>query len=323
MAAVTSQATTDTELPELVRDSELPVIIERDLTIHPQPFTRRSQSREEKWVRETNLGRGGYGEVWLERKVEGDESLPKLRAVKTIRIPENESIFELNGGRGVRELEALAKFSQDNYKDFFVKSYGWYLAPGSLNIAMEFCHHGDLKRYLERVKTIPTQEVQEIALQILGALVSMHRNGFAHRDLKPANVLIKSRPPQDWWVKLCDFGLSKRQEGMDEVSTNRGTPSFEAPETLGFPFTGDPKRANPYFADLWCFGETLYRCHVGSATFEDKKQLFHYQHGERQFPIEKLQQARASGLATNFIHSLMLPNPAERLDTERASRHPW
>ncbi|KAM7195481.1 Protein kinase-like domain containing protein [Rhypophila sp. PSN 637] len=323
MSAVTSQGTNNTDLPELVRDSMLPVVIERNLTIHPQPFTRRNKSRQERWVREKNLGRGGYGEVWLEKKIEVDDNLPKLRAVKTIRIPENETIFQLNGGRGVRELEALAKFSQDNYKDFFVKSYGWYLAPGSLNIAMEYCRHGDLKGHLERVKTIPTQEVQEIALQILGALVSMHRNGFAHRDLKPANILIKSKPPQDWWVKLCDFGLSKRQEGMDEASTVRGTPSFMPPETLGFPFTGDPKKANPYSADLWCFGETLYRCHVGGATFEDKEQLYEYQRGNRLFPVEKLQQVRASGLATNFIHFLMLPNPAERLDTERARRHPW
>lgn len=174
-------------LPELVRDSELKATAtDGDYTVHPQPFSRRSKGRGNTWVREKNLGRGGYGEVWLERKVDGDNSLPRLRAVKSIRVPEAKTIFELNGGRCIRELEALAKFSQDNFKEFFVKSYGWYTTPGSLNIAMEYCSHGDLKGYLERVKTIPPHEVRDIALQILGALASMHGNGFAHRDLKPA-----------------------------------------------------------------------------------------------------------------------------------------
>lgn len=51
---------------------------------------------------------------------------------------------------------------------------------------MEYCEHGDLKSYLGAVRMLPESQAQEIAVQIVGALASMHECGFAHRDLKPA-----------------------------------------------------------------------------------------------------------------------------------------
>ncbi|KAF2468926.1 uncharacterized protein BDR25DRAFT_230632, partial [Lindgomyces ingoldianus] len=49
----------------------------------------------------------------------------------------------------------------------------------------------------------PVTEVQELTGQVLEKLYEMHKNGFAHRNLKPAL-------PDVWWVKLADFGISKR-----------------------------------------------------------------------------------------------------------------
>lgn len=206
---------------------------------------------------------------------------------------------------------------------------------------MEYCEHGDLKRYLADFKTLPENQVHEIAPQILGALASMHENGFAHRDLKPAvgsaaypwclgvlkvsqNILIKSKPPtNEWWIKLCDFGLSKRQESVIGATTVKGTLGFMPPETIGYPFFGDPKMANPYSADMWCFGETLFQCLTGHATFEDMSELHRYQANAMGFPFQKLQTVNASGPAANFIHSLMLPVPWQRFHIDKAGEHPW
>lgn len=311
-------------LPELVRDSRLQAVINdsENLTVHTRPFVRRNVSRHETWSRKQILGHGGYGIVWLEQKIKEDDSPAELRAVKGIRIPD--SHWKLEGGQYVRELEALAKFSQEKYTEFFVKSYGWYESAGWLYISMEYCEHGDLKRYLADVKTLPENQVHEIAPQILGALASMHESGFAHRDLKPANILIKSKPPtNDWWIKLCDFGLSKRQESVIGATTVKGTPGFMPPETIGYPFIGEPKMANPYSADMWCFGETLFQCLTGHATFEDMSELHRYQVNAMGFPYHKLQTVKASGPAANFIHSLMLPVPWQRLHIDKVGEHPW
>ena len=38
----------------------------------------------------------------------------------------------------------------------------------------------------------------------------------------------------DWWVKIADFGISKRAtEGLTALRTEIGTPAFTAPEVDG------------------------------------------------------------------------------------------
>lgn len=67
-----------------------------------------------------------------------------------------------------------------------MKSFGWYDDTEAIYIALEYCPHGDLHRYLSRRTPLPLGEAQELTRQILEGLHDMHVNGFAHRDLKPA-----------------------------------------------------------------------------------------------------------------------------------------
>jgi serine/threonine protein kinase len=181
-------------IPELVRDSRLEAIFRPNAsiptaTIHIKLSGRRNVPAQEVWVREKMLGHGGYGMVCLERKLENGLPTSEVRAVKQIKIHEAISA----GGKYLRELEALAKFSQDKYCDSFVKSYGWYESPDPewLFIAMEYCEHGDLKKYMSTRERLPEEEVQDLTAQILQGLVFMHENGIAHRDLKPA---VRTKP---------------------------------------------------------------------------------------------------------------------------------
>lgn len=96
-------------LPELVRDSKFEdTTFHGDLTIHTQPLGRRR--RLEKWRRGDILGHGGYGVVMLQYKVDEDDAVDassqRTRAVKMVRTRGQ------GPGYYVRELEALAKFSQ-------------------------------------------------------------------------------------------------------------------------------------------------------------------------------------------------------------------
>lgn len=252
-------------MPELVRHSRLETAIQQDLTVHTRLRGRRGIGSKEVWVRERIIGHGGYGQVWVERQLESPErsTTPNLRAVKCIYAP------SAKPRDYVRELEALAKFSSNprKYADFFVQFYGWYESPGWLHVATEYCDHGDLNHYLRKFKTLSEKETQEVTLQVLGGLSLMHEAGFAHRDVKPANILLKSAPPGDWWVKLCDLGLSKRAEVVASSTNGRGTLDFLPPENLGFN-SENPKDASPFSRDIWSLGETVHQALTGHRTFE-------------------------------------------------------
>lgn len=51
---------------------------------------------------------------------------------------------------------------------------------------MEYCEHGDLRKYLTDRPKIPEEEAQDITRQLLVGISLMHKAGFAHRDIKPA-----------------------------------------------------------------------------------------------------------------------------------------
>ncbi|KAF1817000.1 hypothetical protein P152DRAFT_5800 [Eremomyces bilateralis CBS 781.70] len=98
---------TQPPLPELVRDSRLETEFTGNIAIH--------RTRREAWSREKVLGHGGFGLVWLERRVD-DGLLSRreaiaLRAVKEIQLHRPAQA----GLDYVRELQALAKFSQEKY----------------------------------------------------------------------------------------------------------------------------------------------------------------------------------------------------------------
>lgn len=76
---------------------------------------------------------------------------------------------------------------------------------------------------------------------------------MAATDLaRSQNILIKSRPPAEWWVKLCDLGLSKRAEDSASATVMRGTPGFMAPEKLGLNSedTNGVEEVDPFPADM-------------------------------------------------------------------------
>ncbi|KAI4159177.1 MAG: hypothetical protein LQ342_006824 [Letrouitia transgressa] len=148
-----------------------------------------------------------------------------------------------------KALQSKEKF----YEQSFVKSFGWYDDNDDVFIAMEYLPYGDLHKYLG--SPLPESEGQHIVSQLLEGLHFMHDHDFAHRDLKPNNILVVREGP-DWWVKIADFGISKRAtEGLTALRTITGTPAFTAPEVFPFFRTADASN-NSYTnaVDVWSLG---------------------------------------------------------------------
>ncbi|KAL8669334.1 MAG: hypothetical protein Q9168_006070 [Polycauliona sp. 1 TL-2023] len=259
-----------TAIPDLVRLSKLETRIHPEYIQHVRYTSSSTTSRnrvrkEEKWRRVKELGRGAFGTVWLEHCIEGDDK-GKARAVKGIR--------KLESSNYNRELEAVALFSHKDVpgpavSHCFVESFGWFDGPDDIFISMEYLKHGDLHGYLG--SPLPEDQSRNIVLQLLEGLQFMHDFDFTHRDLKPAVGPSKS----DWWVKIADFGISKRaSDGLTELRTKIGTPAFAAPEVLGFcPLDEDSSDAYTNAVDVWSLGVIAFFILTGELIFEEPRRL--------------------------------------------------
>jgi hypothetical protein len=97
---------------DLVQDSRLDTTIRQDgITVHTyleaEGIVRQKRSKEY-WERERRIGRGGFGQVHLQKCI-GGKSEGRLRAVKILDKPSKPAVQkDLHA-----ELEALAKFSRE------------------------------------------------------------------------------------------------------------------------------------------------------------------------------------------------------------------
>ena len=97
----------------------------------------------------------------------------------------------------------------------------------------------------------------ELVIQLLQALVYLHRWQILHRDLKPTNILVT----QDGQVKVLDFGLSQHKDFSDNNDQHiAGTISYLAPEVL----LGN---AATELSDLYAVGTIMYELLQGTHPF--------------------------------------------------------
>ena len=100
------------QLPDSVIDSRLQTEFRDSIITHTyleNDNAGRRFSREEHWKSEQFLGRGGFGQVRLERCIAEGKKQNSLRAVKIISKPlDPSSSFDFK-----RELATISRFSKD------------------------------------------------------------------------------------------------------------------------------------------------------------------------------------------------------------------
>lgn len=217
---------------------------------------------------------------------------------------------------------------------------------------MEHLEHRDLQRYLDR--HFSERETNRIAFQVAKGLGFMHQNNFIHRDLKPAvscylvpllrsrpafpllstaanantkNLLVVEKPPEkDWWVKIGDFGISKRStDGRQAYSTvNIGTQEYMAPEVRLFrPRNKGDKASYTVAADIWSLGAICVRLITASPAFDLRGLLEYYDRGEPFGPEDALASQGTSQEGRVFIQAVMARDPKLRPLAQEAIGHAW
>ncbi|KAM7187994.1 Protein kinase-like domain containing protein [Naviculisporaceae sp. PSN 640] len=307
-------------LSDLVRDKKIETEVSNNSTKHvfytPGRSAQKRQRRDvETWVRNACLGQGAFGTVYREKCEEGKRQ-NEFRAVKEIkkRFAAGEELDY------TRELEAIIKFSNPKYSHCFVHCDGWFETTESVFISMEYVKLGDLQNYL--TQPLYESDARAIISQVLEGLQIMHENDFVHRDLKPGNIMVITKRP--WFVKIADFGISKRR--MEDVTAlrtlQRGTFGFAAPEIFGFGADSDDGSYTPA-VDMWSVGAVTYKILTGLSPFPDLAMEIMYATGKSEFPLSNLEAKRISPKGQDFILRLMARTPKDRLTAAGARDHDW
>jgi eukaryotic-like serine/threonine-protein kinase len=152
------------------------------------------------------VGAGGFGQVYLARRLGRSSVVPSTLCVKVSERIDGwvrEAYFgQLLDGhpRAIRVFDAFP----------LVRPDGGILYC----LALEYARHGDLRAFLHRTgRGWPERTARREIAGILQVLGKLHRGQVLHRDLTPMNVFVCDGRS----LKLGDFGLVRQQ------SDRRGT----------------------------------------------------------------------------------------------------
>lgn len=124
-----------------------------------------------------------------------------------------------------------------------------------------------LKSLLDAEAPLDTARSIYIASRILEGLDAAHARHIVHRDLKPGNVFLTKVGNQDDFVKILDFGVSKRMDLFESRDLTKsgavpGTPLYMSPEQAGGASHIDHR------TDIYAVGVLLYEMLTGGRPFE-------------------------------------------------------
>jgi serine/threonine protein kinase len=141
------------------------------------------------------------------------------------------------------------------------------------------------------------------------------------------NILLEACPPhqQEWWVKISDFGISKRiRNNADQTSNLPGVIAFMPPERHGFTVQDLQKGSySPFHEDIWAIGALAHQLLTKRHAFGHWCALSNYVDNDHQFPDKYLSGEAISLDGTSFVRTLMHADPRRRPLAGEALSSAW
>lgn len=155
----------------------------------------------------TQVGQGGYGQVFLARKKD-------TREICALKILNKKLLMKLDETRHVlTERDILT----NTRLEWLVRLLYAFQDPEKVFLAMEFVPGGDFRTLLNNTGYLIPPHARFYIGEMFAAVNSLHELGFTHRDLKPENFLIDSKGH----IKLTDFGLAAGTVSNERIESMR------------------------------------------------------------------------------------------------------
>ena len=167
----------------------------------------------------TQVGQGGYGQVYLAKKKDSDE-------ICALKILNKKLLFKLNETNHVLTERDILTTTRS---DWLVKLLYAFQDSESLYLAMEFVPGGDFRTLLINTRILKSGHARFYISEMFCAVNSLHELGYTHRDLKPENFLVDAKGH----IKLTDFGLAAGTVSNERIESMKMR--LEEVKNLEFP----------------------------------------------------------------------------------------
>ena len=125
----------------------------------------------------------------------------------------------------------------------------------------------------------------------------------------------------NWWVKLADFGISKKWTDKTDYKTKIGTQLYMAPEILDvIPDIDSQTSTYTNAVDIWSLGCITFRLAAGIVPFARIISLIQFCENRAFFPSTRL---NMGDLGAALVKKFLTPHPSKRVTADQALNDPW
>lgn len=252
------------------------------------------------------LGRGGFGVVYLAKHMERDDRV----ALKTLPMGGSDQESTLHDAERLhkfrREFRSLAEIHHPNLvgmQNLEVDGTQWFFT-------MDLVQGVDFLSYVRNDHGVVEERLRQTLPQLAHGIMALHSRQILHRDLKPSNVMVTDEGN----VIILDFGLVDELQDTPDYTASLGTQHFAGTPRYAAPEQVFGKRSPA--SDWYAFGVMLFEAMTGEPPFSGPHlELFHRKQNEE--PPQLKQRSEFPADLAKLADRLLAREPDQRPDANQ------
>lgn len=199
------------------------------------------------------LGSGTFAKVYIS-KINDDENVYACKYIPKEKIKYHNAQNQINN-----EINILKELNHD----FTIKLIQKMEDNNNLCLVLEHVEGKEFFKYLCQKNTLNEEETKFYISNVIIALEYLHNKDIIYRDLKPENIILS----KNGYLKLIDFGFSKKLKKNQLTFTICGTPDYISPEIIN-------GKGYNRSCDYWALGILTYEILNGVCPYNSNCNLY-------------------------------------------------